>query len=102
MGNYIPVRTSRKRTGSEANLDGEADQDDIAKSRKRYCYQLPVGVAGVPFHDGYLIPKISSSIDDVVPIAASKRQIPICCNGQITDDDTRKVKTSFEKQNITE
>jgi len=64
MGNYIPVRTSRKRTGSEANLAGEADQDDIAKSRKRYCYQLPVGVPGVPFHDGYLIPKISSSIDD--------------------------------------
>ena len=28
----------------------------------------------------------------IVSIAASKRQIPIRCNGQITDDDRRKVK----------
>ena len=33
----------------------------------------------------------------IVPIAASKRQIPIRCNGQITDDDTRKEKTSLDK-----
>ena len=27
----------------------------------------------------------------IVLIAASKRQIPIRCNGQLTDDDTRSV-----------
>ena len=31
-------------------------------------------------------------IRSTVPVATSKRQIPIRCNGQITDDDTRKVK----------
>jgi len=33
----------------------------------------------------------------IVPEAASKCQIPIRCNGQITDDDTRRARTSFEK-----
>ena len=27
----------------------------------------------------------------IAPVAASKRQIPIRCNGQLTDDDTRRV-----------
>jgi len=33
----------------------------------------------------------------IVLIAASERQIPVRCNGQITDDDTREVKSSLEK-----
>ena len=38
----------------------------------------------------------------IVLIAASKRQIPIRCNGHITCDFTREVKSSLEKKNITE
>jgi len=38
----------------------------------------------------------------IVLIAASKRQIPIRCNGHITGDVTREVKSSLEKKNITE
>jgi len=37
----------------------------------------------------------------IVLIAASKRQIPIRCNGHITGDVTREVKSSLEK-NINE
>ena len=34
----------------------------------------------------------------IVLIAASKRQIPIRCNGHITDDDTREVKSMSARQ----
>ena len=37
----------------------------------------------------------------IVLIAVSKRQIPIRCNGHITGDVTREVKSSLEKKNIT-
>jgi len=37
MGNYISARTSRKRTSSEASLDGESGENENMKSRKRCC-----------------------------------------------------------------
>ena len=40
--------------------------------------------------------------DDDCSSSGLEVPIPIRCNGQITDDDTRKVKTSLEKWNITE
>jgi len=40
---------------------------------------------------------LSMDDDDDCSKTATKRQIPIRCNGQITDDDTRRVRTSLEK-----